>query len=143
MNNMKKISTIAILFAALISFNYVSAASYSIDEDAIDQLFSNATETSMLSINANEFNASPAGIAAPMVAAAGEKDVVVALVLDFFLGGFGVHRFYLGTEPLTGIGYILTCGGIFGIVPIIDFIVLLIDNDDISPYINNPKFFMW
>jgi len=67
----------------------------------------------------------------------------VALVLDFFLGGFGVHRFYLGTATMTGIGYILTCGGIFGIVPLVDFIVLIINMDDISQYINNPKFFMW
>jgi TM2 domain-containing membrane protein YozV len=77
------------------------------------------------------------------VSASNQKDPVVAILLDFFLGGLGVHRFYLGTKPLTGIGYILTCGGIFGIVPLIDFIVLIIDHDDISPYIDNPKFFMW
>lgn len=84
----------------------------------------------------------PAGFPA-MAVASKDKDVVVALLLDFFLGGLGIHRFYLGTKTMTGIGYILTCGGIFGIVPLIDFIVLIIDNDDISPYIDNPKFFMW
>ena len=67
----------------------------------------------------------------------------MALVLDFFLGGLGIHRFYLGTEVMTGIGYILTCGGIFGIVPLVDFIVLIINIDNISKYVNNPKFFMW
>jgi TM2 domain-containing membrane protein YozV len=75
--------------------------------------------------------------------AGSNKDAIVAIVLDFFLGGFGVHRFYLGTEVMTGIGYILTCGGIFGIVPLVDFVVLIIDNKDISKYVNNPKFFMW
>jgi uncharacterized membrane protein len=44
---------------------------------------------------------------------------------------------------MTGIGYILTCGGIFGIVPLVDFIVLIINIDNISKYVNNPKFFMW
>jgi len=72
-----------------------------------------------------------------------EKSAPVALLLDFFLGGLGVHRFYLGTEVLTGVGYILTCGGIFGIVPLIDFVMLIINFDDISPYIDNPRFFMW
>jgi TM2 domain-containing membrane protein YozV len=66
----------------------------------------------------------------------------IAIALDFFLGGLG-HRFYLGTETLTGLAYIFTCGGIFGIVPLVDLIVLIIDNKDISAYINNPKFFMW
>ena len=139
---MKKFFTLILLFAAVCSFHQVSAASYSIDEGAVDQLFAAATETSMISINANELSTSPAGIPSPLVASK-EKDAVVAIVLDFFLGGLGIHRFYLGTKPMTGIGYILTCGGILGIVPLIDFIVLIIDNDDISPYIDNPKFFMW
>ena len=75
--------------------------------------------------------------------AASDKDAIIAIVLDFFLGEFGVHRFYLGTAVLTGVGYILTCGGIFGIVPLVDFFVLIINSKDISRYVNNPKFFMW
>lgn len=131
-----------LFFAAFFSVMQAKAASYSIDEQGIDQLFATATETSMVSINANETGAMLAGMSSAVVASK-EKDAVVAILLDFFLGGLGIHRFYLGTKPMTGIGYILTCGGIFGIVPLIDFIVLIIDNDDISPYIDNPKFFMW
>lgn len=131
-----------LLFVAVCSFQQVSAASYSIDEQSVDQLFEKATETSMVSINANELSAVPSNIPTSMIAPK-EKDAVVAIVLDFFLGGLGIHRFYLGTKTMTGIGYILTCGGIFGVVPLIDFIVLIIDNQDISPYIDNPKFFMW
>ncbi|MBN1985218.1 MAG: TM2 domain-containing protein [Prolixibacteraceae bacterium] len=139
---MKKIFICIFLFAAFLSVNQVKASQYSIDEGAIDQLFATATETSMISINASEVSAVPSGVALPLVAPK-EKDAVVAIVLDFFLGGLGIHRFYLGTKTMTGLGYILTCGGIFGVVPLIDFIVLIIDNDDISPYIDNPKFFMW
>ncbi len=124
------------------SFNQAKAASYSIDEGAIDKLFDKATETSMISANASELTAVPSAIPAPLVAPK-EKDAVLAIVLDFFLGGLGIHRFYLGTKTMTGLGYILTCGGIFGIVPLVDFIVLIIDNEDIRPYIDNPKFFMW
>ena len=66
---------------------------------------------------------------------------LVAFVLCTLLGTLGIHRFYMGTATLTGIGYILTGGG-FGVVVLIDWVVLLI-NSDISKYENNTKFFMW
>ena len=52
-----------------------------------------------------------------------DKQKLVAFLLCFFLGGFGIHRFYLG---YTGIGVIqlLTLGGC-GIWAIIDFIMIL------------------
>jgi len=138
---MKKLFLIIVLFVTVLAVKQTNAASYSIDEQAIDQLFENAVETSMISINATEFSSVASNVSSSV--SAQEKDAIIAIVLDFFLGGLGIHRFYLGTETLTGLGYILTCGGIFGIVPLVDFIVLIIDNKDISPYINNPKFFMW
>ncbi len=139
---MKKFIVFILLIVSVLSVEKVSASAYSIDEGAIDQLFATATETSMISVNSNDFSAVSSDISS-VLAVPREKDAIVAIVLDFFLGGFGIHRFYLGTEVLTGVGYILTCGGIFGIVPLVDFIVLIIDNKDISPYIDNPKFFMW
>ncbi len=139
---MKKTTFLLFLFFALLGVTQLNAASYTLDEQKIDQLFDEAVETSMITTLGDGLTELPAGFPA-MAVASGDKDVVVALLLDFFLGGLGIHRFYLGTKTMTGIGYILTCGGIFGIVPLIDFIVLIIDNDDISPYIDNPKFFMW
>lgn len=139
---MKKLFFIFIMLVAVLSVKQANASSYSVNEQAIDQLFDNAVETSMLSINSPEMT-SVVSNSSVALAPSKDKDAIVAIVLDFFLGGLGIHRFYLGTETLTGIGYILTCGGIFGIVPLVDFIVLIIDNKDISPYINNPKFFMW
>jgi len=138
---MKKLIFVIVLFVTVLSVQQANASSYSVDEQAIDQLFESAVETSMLSVNATEPNAVASNVSSTVMAK--EKDAVVAIVLDFFLGGLGIHRFYLGTETLTGLAYFLTCGGIFGIVPLVDLVVLIIDNKDISAYVNNPKFFMW
>jgi TM2 domain-containing membrane protein YozV len=139
---MKHLVLVFILALCVFSVKQANASSYSVNEQSVDQLFDKAIETNMLSATSTDFTASMSSI--PTTAVAGnEKDAIVAIVLDFFLGGFGVHRFYLGTETLTGIGYILTCGGIFGIVPLIDFVVLIINNKDIGAFVNNPKFFMW
>ena len=50
------------------------------------------------------------------------KSTVVAYLLWFFLGGLGIHRFYLG-RPISGIFYLLTLGG-FGIGWIIDLFLV-------------------
>ena len=138
---MKKLIFVIVLFVTVLFVQKANASSYSINEQAIDQLFESAVETSMLSVNATEPSAVAANVSTTVMAQ--EKDAVVAIVLDFFHGGLGIHRFYLGTETLTGLAYFLTCGGIFGIVPLVDLVVLIIDNKDISAYVNNPKFFMW
>lgn len=53
-----------------------------------------------------------------------DKRIVPALLLCFFLGWLGVHRFYVGKVG-TGILMILTFGG-FGIWALIDFIMIVI-----------------
>ncbi|MCI9246979.1 MAG: TM2 domain-containing protein [Clostridia bacterium] len=51
------------------------------------------------------------------------KNKWIALLLCFFFGIIGVHKFYEG-KILLGIVYIFT-GGLFGIGVLIDFISLL------------------
>ena len=51
------------------------------------------------------------------------KNKWVALILCFFLGFLGAHKFYEG-KILLGVVYIFTCG-IFGIGILIDFIRIL------------------
>ena len=136
---MKKTVFLLLVFAVTLLCSYNAKASgYTANDNLVDQMLSNANETvnvvfADLSLTGNGELSLPATA----------KSAPVAILLDFFLGGFGVHRFYLGTEVMTGVGYILTCGGVFGIVPLVDFIVLIINMDDISAYVDNPKFFMW
>ncbi|MFN0118127.1 MAG: NINE protein [Elusimicrobiota bacterium] len=55
---------------------------------------------------------------------ASNKKRTTALLLCFFLGGLGIHRFYVG-KIKTGIAIILTIGGFFGIWPLIDLILII------------------
>ena len=61
--------------------------------------------------------------------ASGGKSKIVAAILAFFLGGFGVHKFYLGHE---GEGLICLCffwTGIPALVGIIEAILYLLMSD--------------
>jgi len=53
-----------------------------------------------------------------------QKNRMVALLLCFFLGCLGIHRFYVGKVG-TGILWLFT-GGLFGIGWVIDFILIAV-----------------
>lgn len=55
-----------------------------------------------------------------------QKSYTVTLLLSFFLGGFGIHRFYTGYIGL-GILQLITLGGC-GIWALIDFIRICFNN---------------
>ena len=54
------------------------------------------------------------------------KEWLVTLLLSFFLGVLGIHRFYTG-HTMTGVAQLLTIGGC-GIWAFIDFIMFLLGN---------------
>ncbi|WP_035059454.1 TM2 domain-containing protein [Andreprevotia chitinilytica] len=53
-----------------------------------------------------------------------DKRILTVALLCFFLGGFGVHRFYVGKIG-TGVLQLVTLGGL-GIWALIDFIMILV-----------------
>ena len=52
------------------------------------------------------------------------KDWLVCLLLCFFLGYLGIHRFYVGKTG-TGVAQLLT-GGLCGIWTLVDFVMILL-----------------
>lgn len=130
---MKKI--ILTLIAVFAISAAASAANYTINDADIDAAIECAVEVSPMNMPD-----------APALPAVSGKSDGVAVALTFLLGGFGIHRHYMGTAPWMWAAYTFTVAGIFGIVPFVDLIVEivgLIDGTGLGRYYNNPKFFMW
>ncbi len=71
-----------------------------------------------------------------------KKFVSAVFAFPFPFGFMGAHRVMLGTKPWVPIIYAATFGGCFGLLPLIDFCVIVFSKD-IEQYENNPKVFMW
>lgn len=71
-----------------------------------------------------------------------KKVTAALLAFPFPFGMVGLHRIYLGTAPYVPVVYIGTLGGALGILPFIDFCVLMLDKD-IDHYIENKNVLMW
>ncbi|MCF6525001.1 TM2 domain-containing protein [Streptomyces sp. JJ36] len=56
-----------------------------------------------------------------------EKSKIVAGVLQLFLGGLGIGRFYTGHTGMA-VAQLLTCGGL-GLWALIDGIIFLVSNE--------------
>ncbi len=134
---MKKILFIVSCFL-LVGSLQANASNYRVNDDVVEQVLSAAT-TVAFDVTATPLFAAPLGGTAIMA----DKNPWIAVVLAFFLGGIAIHRVYLGGTPVLIVGYFFTFFGIFGLVPFIDFIVLIINNQDISKYVGSNKFFMW
>ncbi len=132
---MKKI-LVSVIAVLAISFG-ANAANYTIDENAIDAMIENSVEVSPLAL----VSEAPAGA----TVSSDDKTPVVSFILCTFLGGFGVHRHYLGTTKWMWALYTFTFGGIFGIVPFVDWIMLLVGivEGNVSQYQGNMSFIMW
>ncbi len=143
---MKKIAVLAFAVLALVGFNAtnVKANEYVINDLAVENLFASVNET-QVSLDLNAFTNTLIPQDKQMTMGSKNPWVAFALSLVFYVVPVGgIHRFYLGTKTLTGVGYILTLGGC-GIVQFVDAILLLIGaiDNDVSKYEDNPKFFMW
>ncbi|EAU0146538.1 NINE protein [Salmonella enterica] len=62
--------------------------------------------------------------------ASGEKSRITAALLAFFLGGLGVHKFYLGKTGQRFLYLIFCWTFIPAIIAFIEFIIYLCDSDE-------------
>lgn len=139
---MRKLITLSLLVFFAASTAFADASQYRLDNAAVDDMFARAEVVDFLAPNAMAPFADMGSTSHAFISQ--EKNPAVAFILAWALGYLGIHRAYLGTSTGTIIAYILTLGGC-GVVALIDWIVLLmalIDND-VSKYVDNPRFFMW
>jgi TM2 domain-containing membrane protein YozV len=71
-----------------------------------------------------------------------KKLISAMLAFPFPFGFMGAHRVMLGCKPWIPVVYMATFGGCFGLLPMIDFCVILFSKD-IEQFENNPHVFMW
>ncbi|MCD6019315.1 MAG: hypothetical protein K0S53_2436 [Bacteroidetes bacterium] len=71
-----------------------------------------------------------------------KRITAAVLAFPFPFGMVGLHRIYLGTKPYVPVAYIASLGGVFGILPFIDFCAITFDKN-FDQYKNNGKVFMW
>lgn len=70
------------------------------------------------------------------------KHKIFAALLAMPLGVFGFHRMYLGTSAAVPFAYIASFGGGLGILPFVDFVLIILCKD-VNAYAHNPRLFMW
>ncbi|MBR1774760.1 MAG: TM2 domain-containing protein [Bacteroidales bacterium] len=140
-----------LVLTAVLTLPLVSMAEkseYTLDNSAIENAFANAEEVSLDQINlfgGNTLDLFVTTQSNGQMAYRSSVNPWAAFALAFFLGEFGIHRMYLGSTKAMWACYTFSCCGIFGIVPFVDWIVLLVGaiQDDIRSYEGNPKFIMW
>jgi TM2 domain-containing membrane protein YozV len=71
-----------------------------------------------------------------------KKITSAVLAFPFPFGIVGLHRIYLGTKPHVPVVYIASLGGVFGVLPFIDFCAIIFDKD-FDSYRDNGKVLMW
>ena len=138
---MKKVLVVLIAMFAIATA--ASASNYKLDDAAIDAAIENAVDVSPIAALSEATASLPV---APAATVSSGKSPVAAILLTFFLGEFGVHRHYMGTRPWMWAIYTFTFGGIFGVVPFIDFIVEIVatvEDHSVARYCGNTSFFMW
>ena len=134
---------ILILLGVVVFASVSFAGNYRENVQEIDALIASCEEVSigeMFSVDA--FGASAMNANATSLSSVNPW---AAWAICWVVGGFGIHRHYMGTSDYMWAIYTFTCGGIFGIVTFVDWVALLIGaiKDDIGRYTNNDSFFMW
>jgi len=135
---MKKL-IVSIIAVCAIAFS-ANAASFKVNDSAIDALIENSTEV----FTAEFMTPAPAASVAP---AKGEINSTTAFLLSWLLGEFGVHRHYLGTTKWMWAVYTFTGGGL-GVLWGVDTLLLFLDlinvgDGYLGKFVNNEKIIAW
>jgi TM2 domain-containing membrane protein YozV len=72
-----------------------------------------------------------------------KKWIAALLAFPLPFGVVGLHRIYLGTQPHIPLVYVGTIGGVFGLLPLADFIAILNTKEDDLQNFNTGKVFFW
>jgi TM2 domain-containing membrane protein YozV len=72
-----------------------------------------------------------------------KKWIAALLAFPLPFGVVGLHRIYLGTQPHIPLVYVGTVGGVFGLLPLADFIAILNTKEDDLQNFNTGKVFFW
>lgn len=72
-----------------------------------------------------------------------KRITAAVLAFPFPFGIVGLHRIYLGTKPYVPVAYVASLGGVFGILPFIDFCAIVFDRKNFEHYKDNGQVFMW
>lgn len=72
-----------------------------------------------------------------------KRITAAVLAFPFPFGIVGLHRIYLGTMPYVPVAYVASLGGVFGILPFIDFCAITFDGKNFEHYRDNGQVFMW
>jgi hypothetical protein len=125
---------------AFTSFASTSNSEYILDEQAVEKLVANSQDVSL-----NFLAPTDAFGTNGTMLVNGEKSKVVFLVLNFFLGGLAIHRYYMGVDGAWYMFLGYACVPVAGTVASCgDFLYVLFGTKTThKEYADNKKWFVW
>src|ERR1700754_61675 len=99
---MKKLLFLSFICLSSVCSFAATGSQYVVDDQKVEQLFTNSVDASLAALSDNSLlNAAGAVNSSAAQFRSTDKTFVAAILLNFFLGGLGIHRLYLGTATLT------------------------------------------
>ena len=142
---MKKIILSVALAAGLFFTSNASESNYILDEQAVDQQISQATEVSFDNAVADLSVLNSAATSTSMTMVGGGSQTVGGYLLrSFFCGFIALHRSYMGTGGKSLWWFYFCIPGVGGFDNCVDFWwVVFKGSDAMNKYKDNSKFFVW
>lgn len=138
---MKKLVLLCLLSLGL--FANAKASKYVLNDESIDKVFSASTEISLDEKISTDINLMGSGVNYNTLAKGGDKSRGLFLVLNFFLGGFAIHRYYMGVGDshvkywIWAFYYVVFFDGC------VDFCWVLFKKDALDKFADNDALFVW